>query len=138
MTRILICLFFIICFQSIGFCDTIINWQVYHNSHLLAKFNILNVKNEIVLNKQDLKKGDSITVNYFRYNPCFDCFSFLSIEDGKHHVITYWEGSGSFTPKTFTLDKLIESGKDYFEIWYHDVEIKSKAERQLLFRIKLE
>lgn len=138
MTRIITGLFFIICFHSIGYCDTITNWQVYHNNRLLANFNIMNVKNEIVFKKQNFKKGDSITVNYFRDTPCFDCLSFLTVEDGKHHIVTYWKGNGTFTPKTFSLDKLMESGKGYFEIYYHDGEIKSRTQRQLLFRLKIE
>jgi hypothetical protein len=97
----------------------------------------LNLKNEIVFKKSDLKNGDSITINYFRDTPCFDCLSFLNIVDEKQSVITY-EGKGTFTPKKIPMDKLIESEKDYFEVWYHESESKSRTERLLLFKIKLE
>lgn len=105
---------------------------------MIDKFNAINPENKIVLNKLDIKIGDSITVKYFRDTPCFDCLSFLSVEDGKHHILTSWEGKGSFTPKKFSMDKLIESGKNYFEVWYQDDQIKSRNDRILLFRIKLE
>ncbi len=121
-----------------GKCDTITNWQVYHNEHLIAKLSVYNEGFEIVINKKDIKTGDSIIVNYFRDTPCFDCQTFLSVEDGKHEHLINWSGKGTFTPKKFLVDGLLKSGKEYFYIFYHEGEIQSNAERQFLFSIKIE
>ena len=138
MIRLICLLILVLGIQLNGKCDTITNWQVYHNEKLIAKLNIYNEGFEILINKEKLKEGDTIIVNYFRDTPCFDCKSFLSVEDGKHHHIVNWSGKGTFTPKKFLVDELLKSEKEYFEIWYHEGEIKSRTERQFLFRIKLE
>jgi hypothetical protein len=105
---------------------------------LLTELNELIVGDELIIQKEVSNKGDSLVINYFRDTPCFDCDSYLSVEDGKHHIITDWRGTGTFTKKVIYLDDLIISGKEYFEIWYHEGEIKSRNDRHLLFRLKLE
>lgn len=138
MNRFIGILVLVIGIQFQGKCDTITNWQVYLNEDLIAALNVFEEGFEIVLKKENLKLGDSISVNYFRDTPCFNCQSFLSVEDGKHNSITKWTGEGTFTPKIFSVAELLKSDKEYFEIWYHERDIKSKTERQFLFRIKLE
>ncbi len=121
-----------------GKCDTITNWQVYHNQLLIAKLDLHTQGTEIVINKKDWKAGDTITVNFFQDTPCFSCESTLSVEDREHKLIAGWNGTGTFTPKKFSLDELMKSEEEYFEVWYYERDVQPDNEGLLLFKIKLE
>ncbi|MFK8046563.1 MAG: hypothetical protein AB8B72_13785 [Crocinitomicaceae bacterium] len=138
MTRIICLVLLVLGIQSIGKCDTITNWQVYHNEKLIAELNWYNSGYTIIINKNNLKIGDTITVDYFKDTPCFDCVTFLAVEDSKDTTIAEWKGLGTFTPKKIPVANLLLSGLENFEIWYHEGDLSSKIERELLFKIKLE
>ena len=118
--------------------DTIDYWHVYYNKVKLKEFNQFNSKEPILLNVRDIK-SDTLTVKYFRDTPCFDCTTFLSVEDTKHQNILTSEGKGTFNPVSFSVKVLIQfkenSGQELFEVYYFEDDRTSKI---LLFRIKLE
>ena len=119
--------------------DSIDFWQVYYNQKMIREFKDFG-KNELKFKLDSLKGKDSITVKYFRDTPCPDCVTHLSVEDGKHRVLVASEGKGTFNPVSFSVNKLIElhqQGYSYFEIFYSEGEVRSKADRLLLFRILL-
>lgn len=133
MIRLFFLFISIITFQIEGKCDTIANWQIYHNENLIAELNIFNKESEVIILKEKLKLGDSITVNYFKDTPCFNCPSNLSFEDSNGNLISIWNGQGTFTPKKFLIDTLLKSKEENFNIWYDE----GKMERQLLFVINI-
>ena len=69
---------------QIAKADTIDFWHVYYNQTKIREFNQYGT-HEIILKLDSLKSGDSITVKYFRDTPCFDCATYLTVENEKHH-----------------------------------------------------
>jgi len=138
MYKLSLLLLFTTIFQFNGQCDTITNWQVYHNQKLIHIANSFSEIVSITLKKSDIKPGDSITVHYFRDTPCYECPSQLSIENEKHFTITTWKGKGTFTPKVFYLNSLLKTSITDFEIWYFEGDLPSKTNKELLFRLRLE
>ncbi|MFM2307872.1 MAG: hypothetical protein RLZZ367_2541 [Bacteroidota bacterium] len=117
--------------------DTIDFWHVYYNGVKIREYNGYAV-DIISLKADSVGSNDSITVKYFRDTPCYDCATNVTVEDDKHHVITTDNGKGTFSPVSFLLKKVVDSGIKFFEVFYSEGEIKSRADKILLFRIKLE
>ncbi len=117
--------------------DTIDYWHIFYNSTRIGDFNSYG-KNEINLKLDSIKSGDSIIVKYFCDTPCFDCITRVSVEDGQNDVIVTSQGKGTFTPISFALEDLKKTGRRYFEIFYFEVIIPGRAERKMIFTLKLE
>lgn len=120
--------------------DTIDYWHVYYNKTKIKEFNQFNGSALLVLKKAAIKKGDSLTIRYFRDTPCFDCMTSLAAEDAKHHIIVNGHGKGTGNPVSFSLADLFDpkrqSRYDSFEVYYSEDSHRKK--RVLLFHIKLE
>ena len=121
--------------------DTIDYWHVYYNKIKIRDFTYLST-NDIVLKLDSVKKGDVIVVKYFRDTHCTNCTTRLTVEDEKHHVVATSKGKGGYNPLSFSVNDLVEfkksTGKDTFEIFYYEGEIKSNTDKTPIFRIKLE
>jgi len=141
MKRIFFILLIVFGIFQIAKADTVDFWHVYYNQVKIEAFS-QNGTHEIILKLDSIKSGDSITVKYYRDTPCFDCLTFITVEDEKHHVFVTSSGKGTFNPISFSLDKLIElrkqGYKQTFEIFYFEGEAKSRSDKKLIFRIKLE
>ncbi len=137
---------FIIIITTIGLissakADTIDFWHVYYNKTKIKEFNQYS-KEEIVLKIKDIQRTDSLTVKYFRDTPCDKCETKVTIENGKHFVVTEGKDKGTFNPVTISLYDLLQyhlkAAKEVYEVFYQEEEIINRTQRQLIFRIKFE
>ena len=121
--------------------DTIDICHIYYNQTIIREINYFGT-NEIILNLDSIKRRDSITVKYFRDTPCSDCFTCISIENGKHQIIKTVTGRGIYNPISFSLKDLKKFRKlrktDEFEIYYFDDFIKKQADKILIVRLIFE
>jgi hypothetical protein len=121
--------------------DTIDYWQVYYNESKIKEYTQYS-KGEIVLKIKEIKKTDTLTVKYFRDTPCDDCETQVAIENGKHLVITTGKGLGTFNPIKISVYDLLQyhlkADKAIYEAFYQEGQVTSRAQRVLIFRIKLE
>lgn len=128
-------------FIEMAMADTLDYWHVYYNNVKLKEFN-QNGNHDIILKLDNIQKGDSITVKYFKDTPCSDCLTYLTVEDEKHHIITTSKGKGTFNPISFALKDLISfsaaSGKNYFEVYYFEGDVKRSSDKIVIFKLKLE
>ena len=121
--------------------DTIDFWHVYYNNVKIQEFNEYS-KGEIHFKVKDIKKTDTLTIKYFRDTPCDNCETQVSIENGKHFVITKVNGIGTFNPIKISVYDLLQyhlkADKEVYEVFYHEGKIIGRTQRVLIFRIKLE
>ena len=131
----------IICLPSLSKADTIDVWHVYYNQRLIQDFNAYSA-NKIVLKMDSIQPGDSITVRYFRDTPCYDCATFLAIENEKHYVFFEHSNRGTGTPISISVDQLLAiRNKGYirpFLVFYHEGKLERRSDKILLFRIRLD
>jgi hypothetical protein len=66
----------------------------------------------------------------------------LIVEYGNYHKILTSAGKGTLNPICFSVKDLIEykksSNKNYFDIFYFEVQNRSVSYKENIFRIKLE
>lgn len=121
--------------------DTIDNWHVYYNKNKIAEFNVFG-KNEINLNENSIKNGDSLSVEYGTDTPCWDCSTHLTVEDEEHHILITSKGKGTFNPVSFSLKDLValkkKVGKNFFKVYYSEREIKHQPDEKPIFIIKFD
>jgi hypothetical protein len=123
--------------------DTIDFWHVYYNKIKIKEFNEYNIQ-DFIIKIDKIKRGDSITVKYFKDTHCFDCDTHLTIEDGKHHpVITLkGKGGGEGNPLSFALKDLLEfrkkNGCNSLEIFYGENANYKRPVPKFIFRIWFE
>ena len=126
---------------SLSKADTIDVWHVFYNQRLIQDFNAYSA-NEIVLKMDSIQPGDSITVRYFRDTPCYDCATFLAIENEKHYVFFEHSSRGTGTPISISVDQLLAiRNKGYirpFLVFYHEGKLERRSDKILLFRIRLD
>ena len=141
MTIILTILFSIFVFFSSVKADTINYWHVYFNNTKIKEYSQYS-KGEIVFNIKDIKKIDSLTVNYFRDTPCNNCETKVTIVNEEQFVITKGLGIGTLNPiKVSVYDLLLyhlKVNKDKFEVFYEEVQSTKHSVKFLIFKIKLE
>lgn len=105
--------------------DTIDYWHVFYNNALVGDFNQMSSSKTIILNEQHIKTGDSIMVEYFRDTSCFDCSTFLMVEDKAKRSVLRKKGRGTFTSFSVLLEDLLEYKRrnktnSFFEIFYSE------------------
>jgi len=118
--------------------DTIAFWHVFYNKTKVKKYNGHNSNEVLVFKTINIKKGDNITVEYFRDTPCDDCSTKLIVEDGKHNIVATGSGKGTFNPISISATELLvhknQNKTTYFDVYYHE----SNKRKIFLFWIKLE
>jgi hypothetical protein len=119
--------------------DTIDYWHVFYNNALVGDFNQMSSSKTVILNERNIKTGDSIMIKYFRDTPCFDCSTFLMVEDQAKRSVFRMKSKGTFTPLFIRLEDLLEyrrnKSRASFEIFYLE---EGKAEKIFLFALKIE
>lgn len=141
MKKILILLWLAIGISLSTKADTIDVWHVFYNAVKIKEFNAYG-KHELTLKKDSLKLGDTITIKYFRDTQCSDCITHFTVEDEKHHVFVTSKGKGTFNPISFPIQKLLELKQQgyaqNFEVFYYEGELKSRTDKNLILKIKIE
>lgn len=141
MKKLFFLLLLFACMSQSAKADTIDFWHVYKNGIKVKEFNGFG-KNELVISQQLIQTGDTLTVRYFRDTPCSDCPSTVTVEDGKHRIITSASGKGTFKPVSFPLRDVLAfstaTGKKTFEVFYKEGDANSRWDKTLLFTIRLE
>jgi hypothetical protein len=137
MKKTFLILLTILGLSQITKADTIAYWHIYYNMTKIREFNITGT-HEIIIRLDRIKSSDSITVIYFRDTPCSECSTFLTVD---HKILTS-KGKGTFNPISFSLTDLIEykksSNKNFFDIFYYEVQNRNVLYKENIFRIKLE
>ncbi len=133
--------FMFLLISSASKADTIDVWHVYYNQHLIQDFNAYSA-NEIVLKLDSIQPGDSITLRYYRDTPCYDCASFLTLENEKHYIFFERSNRGTGAPISFSVDQLRAiKNKGYFRpflVFYYEGKLERRSDKIRLFRIRLE
>ncbi|HEV7782150.1 MAG TPA: hypothetical protein VGO58_12840 [Chitinophagaceae bacterium] len=142
MKRIFLMVLTVSGFAQTAKADTIDYWHVYYNKIKIGEFTHYGRPHKITLKLDSLHYGDSITVIYSRDTPCAGCTTHLTVEDGKHHLFLSGEGKGTRNTLAFSIDKLIDlrnqGYKEYYQIFYFEEPIRSRSDKIMLFRIKIE
>ncbi len=135
--RIIILLLFL-GINYLGKADTLTFWHVYYNANLVAELNELSNEYKLIIEKSKIKKGDSITVYYFRDTPCSSCKSTLQVQDNNNQEVAVWNGVGTTTIKKFAIEDLLKSGSEFFVVWYIEEISGTKLLKSRLFKIKID
>ena len=132
MNRIILTLLFIFGLISRGKCDTITNWQIYHNNDLIEALNINSQHFTFKLKKSDLTKNDTV---FLRVNGCIvnsvENISILVIDDKMEKSIELNDRN-----TYFTLDKIKRTKSKLFDVFYYP-EKKKLGNKILLFKIEI-
>jgi hypothetical protein len=122
--------------------DTIDFWHVYLNQKKIKNFNQNTKDKTIFLQINNCKNSDTLTITYFRDTPCYDCKTFLDIEDNKHLILLQKTGIGTINPFSISLKKLLnyfrENKMGSLEFYYYENLLITSKSKLLLFKIKLE
>jgi hypothetical protein len=120
--------------------DTISYCHVYYNNTRVGDYTEYATNRTIAIKAADIKRADRIVVRYFRDTPCYDCWSFLAIEDKKRRRIVLAKAKGTSNPISFYVKDLLEqrkqSHKSSFEIFYSENDLTNSGAS--LFIIKFE
>lgn len=127
-------LLIILFFNSItdGKCDTITNWQVYHNRHLIQAINYYSKLFTLKLHKTELTINDTLflIVNECSVNPNENVS--IEIMNDNNEKILELNNRNTY----FTLNKINNSDSKKFEVFYYFDKKKFK-EKILLFKIEI-
>jgi hypothetical protein len=114
---------------------------VFYNETKIKEYSQYS-KGEIVFKIKDIKKTDSLTVNYFRDSPCNGCETRVTIVNEEQFVITKGLGFGTLNPIKVSVYNLLlyhlKVNKDEFEVFYEEVQPTKSSVKFLIFKIKLE
>lgn len=137
-------LFFLLLFAGLihsAKADTIDFWHVYKNGIKVKEFNMFG-KNELVISRQLIQSGDSLTIRYVRDTPSVVSPITVTVEDEKHRIISSASGKGTFNPVSFPLRDVLAfsmaTGKKTFDVYYKEGDANSRRDKTLLFTIRLE
>jgi hypothetical protein len=141
MKKSLFILILIFGFVQLTKADTTDFWHVYYNKKEIREYGQFGIPQTIILKIDSIHSGDSITVKYFHDGLCFDCQTFLVVEDKYHKFVLMSGGKGTFNPVSFALKDLLvfknDNHESTFDVYYSE-DSGSHSRRILLFRIKLE
>lgn len=116
--------------------DTIDYWNVSLNRVKIAEFSQLSEKKEIILQSEQLRLSDSLTVRYFKDTPCDKCISSFIIKDKTGKILLITNGIGTLSPKSFALLNLIQATKNLeygkFQVFYAESDYE-----KMIFTIQI-
>jgi hypothetical protein len=127
-------------FASSGRCDTIDFWHVFYNKMKIKEYVEFSPVNEIVIQADSVKRGDSIAVHYFRDTPCHNCPTSLIVEDEQGTVLLKNSGIGTLTPIALSVNDLLAIRKKMsknrsMRVFFSE---EKQTPKRLLFRLEVQ
>ena len=138
MKKLLLIVLSIVGFVNFTKADTIDFWSIYLNETKLQNCNGFAI-GKVVLKINDIKRTDSLTVNYFTCAACFDCETRVSVENSQGKVIASGKGLGTYNPIKISLFDMVQnSGKMIYIAYFYRGLDKDSANKQELFTLQFE
>jgi hypothetical protein len=122
---------------NVAKADMIDFWHVMYNDFKIKEFHDSpNEKiNEIIININEIKKTDTLTITYFRDVYYIDCKAKIEVEDCSKNVIAVGTTDESRAPiKISVFELLLNARTKPFFAYYYDCVTRGR-EGKLLFRV---
>lgn len=117
-------------------CDTIDMYWVYYNDTVWVKLNQDMYGYLLKLDTIQIKKHDSISIEYNTDTPCEDCWNTIQVEDKEHILLKENRSKGTGTKISFSLQELMQlSNKNQIKNLYF---YYNHRPNELLIQLKLE
>lgn len=121
---------------SIGWCDTLDYWHIYHNEKVIAKFNALSDDLKLEIGSEDVNEEAKISIRHFDDTPCINCLSVLFVRDEKKRKLRIVETDETWGVLSLELKDLIDFGKKNgskrYDFYYWEKDNTGKSTKMKL------